>query len=152
MTQANTCSMEIAMKTALWVGVMAAVISSAAVNSSVTSAQDVDSEKPLSASEAREKLGQRVFVEVEIRTAKDRLEKRGEIYLDSELNFRDEKNLAVVITRKGAESLRAKQIDRPAERFQGKKLKVRGVVSEVDGVRRIEVDEADQIEEEKTKS
>jgi DNA/RNA endonuclease YhcR with UshA esterase domain len=131
------------MKTALWIGVVAVALGSVAMG------QDTDSEKPLSAVEAREKLGQRVFVAVEIKTAKDRLEKRGEIYLDSELNFRDEKNLAIVITRKGADSLRSKQIDKPAERFQGKKIKVRGVVSEVDGVRRIEVDDADQIEEEK---
>jgi hypothetical protein len=38
---------------------------------------------------------------MEVTAAKDRLEKRGEIYLDAEDDFRDEKNFAVVITRQG---------------------------------------------------
>ena len=40
-----------------------------------------------------------------MRAAKDRLEKRGEIYLDSETDFKSPKNFAVVLTRKGAASL-----------------------------------------------
>jgi hypothetical protein len=39
--------------------------------------------KPLTPVEARKKVGEEIVVEMEVRTAKDRLEKRGEIYLDS---------------------------------------------------------------------
>lgn len=103
-------------------------------------------DKPLSPTEARQRLGEQVLVEMEVRVAKDRLEKRGEIYLDSEEDFRDDKNLAAVITRTGAESLRNQGITDPAEHFRGKKIRVKGTVKEVDNVRRIEIDAADQIQ------
>jgi DNA/RNA endonuclease YhcR with UshA esterase domain len=84
-------------------------------------------------------------VQIEVKAAKDRLEKRGEIYLDSEPDFKDEKNFAVVITRAGAASLKAAGITSPAEHFKGKSIRARGTVKEVDGVPRIEVDKAEQI-------
>ena len=61
--------------------------------------------RPLGPAEARTKVGQAVTVEMTVRATKDRLEKRGEIYLDSEPDFRSAKNFAVVITRAGAASL-----------------------------------------------
>src|SRR4029077_8685690 len=54
-------------------------------------------DQPLSPVEARKKVGQTITVEMTVQAAKDRLEKRGEIYLDAEKDFRDEKNFAVVI-------------------------------------------------------
>ena len=56
---------------------------------------------------------------MEVKTAKDRLEKRGEIYLDAEEDFKDEKNFAVVITKKGAASLKEAGIADPADHFKG---------------------------------
>jgi DNA/RNA endonuclease YhcR with UshA esterase domain len=82
---------------------------------------------------------------MEVKAAKNALEKRGEIYLDSEENFRDEKNFAVVITRKGAESLRVAGIDDPADHFKSKTIRAKGTVTEVDGIPRIEVNDAKQI-------
>lgn len=67
----------------------------------VASASD-ELAKPLSPVEARAKVGQNIIVEMTVQAAKNRLEKRGEIYLDSELDFRDEKNFAVVVSRAGA--------------------------------------------------
>ncbi|OWK38624.1 hypothetical protein [Fimbriiglobus ruber] len=104
-----------------------------------------DAEKPLTPVEARKQIGKEITVEMEVKSAKNALEKRGEIYLDSEENFRDEKNFAVVVTKKGAESLKAAGIDDPADHFRGKTIKAKGTVSEKDGVPRIEIDEADQI-------
>jgi DNA/RNA endonuclease YhcR with UshA esterase domain len=101
--------------------------------------------KPISPVEARKRVGDQVQVQMEVRAAKDRLEKRGEIFLDSEEDFRDEKNFAVVITVKGAGSLKEKGIQVPVEHFQGKEIRVRGLVKQVDDVPRIEVDDADQI-------
>ncbi len=106
----------------------------------------IDEEKPLAAVEARQKLGEKVYVEVTIQAAKNRLEKRGEIYLDSEADFHDEKNLATVITRAGAAEFERQGIADPAEHFRDKKIRVRGTVSEKENVRRIEVDDPKQIE------
>ncbi len=102
-------------------------------------------DKPLSPVEARKKLGEPITVEMTVRAAKDRLEKRGEIYLDAEPDFRDEKNFAVVITKAGAASLKAAGIDDPAEHFKDKKIRATGTVKEVDKVPRIEIDDAKQI-------
>jgi DNA/RNA endonuclease YhcR with UshA esterase domain len=104
-----------------------------------------DGPKPLSPVEARKQVGKDVTVEMVVKTAKDRLEKRGEIYLDSEDDFKDEKNFAVVISKAGAASLKAAGIVDPAGHFNGKKVTARGKVTEVDGVPRIEVGDAKQI-------
>jgi hypothetical protein len=101
--------------------------------------------KPLTPVEARQKVGEKITVEMTVRAAKDRLEKRGEIYLDSETDFRDEKNFAVVITKAGAASLKEAGIDNPAEHFKDKKVRATGTVKEVDKVPRIEIDDARQI-------
>jgi hypothetical protein len=102
-------------------------------------------DKPLTPLEARKKLGEKITVEMTVQAAKDRLEKRGEIYLDSEPDFRDEKNFAVVITKAGAASLKTAGIDNPAEHFKDKKIRATGTVKEVDNVPRIEIDDAKQI-------
>jgi DNA/RNA endonuclease YhcR with UshA esterase domain len=104
-----------------------------------------DDDKPLSPVEARKQVGKEVTVQMEVKTAKDRLEKRGEIYLDSEEEFKDEKNFAIVITKKGAASLKEAGIADPADHFKGKTVTAKGTVKEVDGVPRIEIDEAKQI-------
>ena len=102
-------------------------------------------DKPLTPVEARKKVGEKITLEMTVRAAKDRLEARGEIYLDSETNFRDEKNFAVVITKAGAASLKEAGIDNPAEHYKDKKVRATGTVKEVDKVPRIEIDDAKQI-------
>ncbi len=108
-----------------------------------------DHTKPLTATEARKQIGKEVTVKMEVKTAKDRLEKRGEIYLDAEEDFKDEKNFAVVITKKGAASLKEAGIADPADHFKSKTITAKGTVKEVDGVPRIEIDEAKHIAEAK---
>jgi DNA/RNA endonuclease YhcR with UshA esterase domain len=102
-------------------------------------------QRPLGPVDARKQVGKKITVEMTVRTAKDRLQKRGEIYLDSEANFKDEKNFAVVITRKGAAALKKAGITDPVTHFKGRKVRATGTVKEVDGVPRIEIDEAEQI-------
>jgi hypothetical protein len=102
-------------------------------------------DKPLRPAEARTKVGWAVTVEMTVRATKDRLEKRGEIYLDSEPDFRSAKNFAVVITRAGAASLRKAGIADPAAHFKGMRIRATGTVKEVDSVPRIEVADARQI-------
>jgi hypothetical protein len=103
-------------------------------------------DKPLPPVEARKKVGAKITVEMTVRAAKDRLQKRGEIYLDAETDFRDAKNFAVVITKAGAAALKRAGIDNPAEHFKDKKIRATGTVKEVDKVPRIEIDDAKQIQ------
>jgi hypothetical protein len=102
-------------------------------------------DRPLAPVEARKKVGEKITVEMTVRAAKDRLEKRGEIYLDAEPDFRDEKNFAVVITRAGAASLEGAGIANIADHFKDKTIRATGTVKEVDKVPRIEIDDAKQI-------
>jgi hypothetical protein len=102
-------------------------------------------DRPLSPVEARKKVGQTITVEMIVQAAKNRLEKRGEIYLDAEVDFRDGKNFAVVITKTGAAKLKEAGIDDPAAHFKDKKIRATGTVKEVDKVPRIEIDAAKHI-------
>jgi DNA/RNA endonuclease YhcR with UshA esterase domain len=102
-------------------------------------------DKALTPIQARKKIGEKITVEMTVQAAKDRLSKRGEIYLDAEMDFHDEKNFAVVITKTGAESLKKAGIDSPADHFKDKKIQATGTVKEVDKVPRIEIDDAKNI-------
>ena len=104
-----------------------------------------DEKKPFGPIDARKQIGKEITVKMEVKSAKDRLEKRGEIYLDADEDFKDEKNFAVVITKAGAASLKVAGISDPADHFKGKTIAAKGTVKEVDGVPRIEIDDAKQI-------
>jgi len=102
-------------------------------------------DKVLTPNQARDQVGEKITVKMKVLGAKDRLEKKGEIYLDSEEDFKSPDNFAVIITRKGAASLKKSGIGNPAQHFQNKVIQVSGSVKEVDGVPRIEVDDTQQI-------
>jgi hypothetical protein len=105
-----------------------------------------EEEAILSPLEARKAVGKTVSVQMTVRATKDRLEKRGEIYLDAEKDFKSKSNFAFVITRAGARSLKKAGIGDPAGHYRGKKVRARGKVKVVDGVPRIEIDDARQIQ------
>jgi hypothetical protein len=123
------------------------------VSAFVAIAVVADETKPLPPVEARKKVGEKITVEMTVKAAKDRLEVRGEIYLDAEIDFRDEKNFAVVITKDGAAKLKEAGIDDPAAHFKDKKIRATGEVKLVQDVPRIEIDDAKQLRivEEKNK-
>src|SRR5207248_5385733 len=98
-----------------WLTVMTVVL----LVRSIAAADD----KPLTPVEARGKVGEQITVEMTVRASKDRLHKRGEIYLDSEADFHDAKNFAVVITKSGAASLQKAGIANPAAHFKGKVIR-----------------------------
>jgi hypothetical protein len=102
-------------------------------------------DKPLAPLEARKKVGEKITVEMKVQVAKDRLEKRGEIYLDAETDFRDPKNFAVIITKAGAAKLKEAGIDDPAAHFKDKIIRASGEVKLVQEVPRIEIDDPKQI-------
>ena len=69
----------------------------------------------------------------------------GEYYLDSEEDFHDEKNFAVVISYDHADLFKQAGIDNPSEHYMGKKLRVTGkIIHENDQVR-IRVEDPKQI-------
>jgi DNA/RNA endonuclease YhcR with UshA esterase domain len=104
-----------------------------------------EDDKALTPEEARKQVGKTITVQMQVRAAKDRLEKRGEVYLDAQEDFRDLRNFAVVITRKGAAGLKEKGIDDPAAHFKGKTIRAKGTVKEVQDIPRIEVDDPAQV-------
>ncbi len=106
------------------------------------SAQDT---KPLTPVEAIKKVNEEVTLRMLVKT-KNRLEKRGEIYLDSEEDFHDEQNLGIVITRTGAAKFNEAKVDDPAVHFQAKTIRVKGTVIIKDERPRIEVDDPKQIQ------
>lgn len=105
-----------------------------------------DDAKPLTPVEAIDKINETVLVLMEVKATKNRLEKRGEIYLDSKEDFRDDDNLGVVITKVGAAKFKEAGIDDPAQHFKGKTIRVRGKVVIKEDRPRIEIDDPKQIE------
>src|SRR5689334_7356010 len=97
--------------------------------------------KPLTPVEALKKVNEKVLVQMRVRATKNRLEKRGEIYLDSEEDFRDEKNLGVVITKTGAAKFKESGVDNPAIHFRDKIIRVKGTVIIKESRPRIEIND-----------
>jgi hypothetical protein len=123
------------------------VFSAAFVPSSLPAEEPAATEVPvLGPREARQNVGREIAVKFEVKSAKDRLEKRGEIYLDADLDFRSEANFAVVVTRAGAASFQAQGISDIAEHFRDRLIRATGTVKIVDDVPRIEITNADQLQ------
>ena len=88
-----------------------------------------DEPKPLTPAEAIKRVGQReVVVQMVVKQAKDRLDKRGVIFLDSEDDFHDPNNLGVALSAGTAAKFKEKGIADPAAHFRGKTIRVRGCV------------------------
>jgi hypothetical protein len=102
--------------------------------------------KAITAEQATKKAGEKVVVEMLVRASKDRLEKRGEIYLDSEEDFHDPKNLGVVINKAGAAAFARAGIKDPADHFKAKTICVTGTVTVEEERARIVVEDPKQIE------
>jgi hypothetical protein len=123
-----------------------------AVFALLIAASDQGNDKPLSPEEAIKKVNKKVTVEMLVKASKNRLEKRGEIYLDSEADFHDPKNLGIVITKAGAAKFAEAGIKEPASHFKNKTIRVTGTVVIKDKLPRIEVDDPKQIVIVKSKS
>jgi hypothetical protein len=105
---------------------------------------DGEDAKTIVASEARNHIDKTCTAEMTVRSSKNAGPRR-EYYLDSEDDFRDEKNLAVVISYDHADLFKQAGIDDPAEHYKGKTIRVTGkVIHENDQVR-IRVEDPKQI-------
>jgi DNA/RNA endonuclease YhcR with UshA esterase domain len=106
-------------------------------------AEDV---KPITAAEAVKSVGKpKVLVEMTVKKAKDRLEKRGIIYLDSEDDFKNADNLGIAISAEATEKFKAKGIGDPAAHFEGKLIRVQGCVMKYEERPYLTVHDPDQI-------
>jgi hypothetical protein len=79
-----------------------------------------------------------------VRSSKNAAPRR-EHYLDSEEDFHDEKNFAVVISYDHAEAFQKAGIDDPADYYKGKKLRVTGEVIHENDQARMRVEDPKQI-------
>lgn len=94
---------------------------------------------------ASEHVGKAVTVAMTVRASKDS-EHRKCWFLDSESDFHDEKNLAVLISHEHAESFRKAGVADPATTYRGRAITVRGTIVREDGQTRIHVSRPEDIQ------
>jgi hypothetical protein len=95
--------------------------------------------------EAIARINESVTVEMLVRRTR-RCTGSCQVFLDSEPNHRDPKNLGVVITVDGRPRFTEAGIDDPTTHFEGKTIRVRGVVIRKEKGPYIEVNDPNQIE------
>jgi hypothetical protein len=101
-------------------------------------------EKVIPAAQARDHIGKECTAVMTVKSSKNAVPRKT-YYLDSEEDFRDEKNLAVVISYDHVDKFREAGIDDPAEYYKGKTIHVTGKVIDADDQVRIRVEEPKQI-------
>lgn len=99
----------------------------------------------LSAEEAISRVNESVTVEMVVQRTKCCTGSR-QVFLDSEASYRDPKNLGVVVTESGRAKFAETGIDDPTVHFNGKTIRVRGVVIRKEKGPYIEVNDLSQIE------
>lgn len=95
--------------------------------------------------EALNHIGESVTVEMLVQRTK-RCSGSGQVFLDSEQNYRDPSNLGIVVSEVGRANFREAGIDDPTEYFKDKTIRVHGVVIRKEKGPCIEVNDAGQIE------
>src|SRR5262249_30249318 len=98
----------------------------------------------LSAPEARTRINEQITVEMLVKAAKN-CQRCSLMFLDSEADHHDPKNIAVAVTDTGKARFREAKIDDPAGHFKDKTIRVTGVVTVKDDQPQIEVDDPSQI-------
>src|SRR3954452_7396046 len=100
---------------------------------------------PLSPQEAAGRVNEQVTVEMLVRAAKN-CGHCSQIFLDSEEDHHDPRNMAVAVTGTGKGKFKEEKVADPAGRFKGRVIRVTGVVTLKDNRPQIEVDDPRQIE------
>ena len=96
--------------------------------------------------EAILRVNEKVKVEMRVKATKNRLQKRKEIYIDSEEDFRAPKNLGIVVNELGAARFREIGIEDPADHFKGKAIRVTGILTKEKNRARVIVEDPKQIQ------
>ena len=100
---------------------------------------------PLSPQEAANRVNEQVTVQMLVQAAKN-CQRCSLMFLDSEEDHHDARNFAVALTEIGKAKFREARIADPAGHFEGKTIRVTGVVTVKDNQPQIEVDDPGQIE------
>ena len=100
---------------------------------------------PLSPEDAANQVNEQVTVEMLVKAAKN-CQHCSQIFLDSEADHHDPKNMAVAVTESGKAKFKEMSVDDPASYFKGKTIRVTGVVTIKENRPHIEVDDPQQIE------
>ena len=101
-------------------------------------------EKIIPAAEIRDHVGKECTAQMTVKASKNAVPRRI-YYLNSEEDFHDDKNLAVVISYDHAAKFQEAGIDDPADYYKGKTIRVTGKVIKEDDEVRIRVDDPKQI-------
>src|SRR5581483_6845127 len=102
-------------------------------------------ESSMNVEEAVTRINESVTVEMLVQRTKCCTGSR-QVFLDSEPNHRDPKNLGVVVTDSARAKFAEVGIEDPTTHFKGKTIRVRGVVIRREGCPYIEVDDPGQVE------
>lgn len=86
-----------------------------------------DDEPEITPDKARDHVGQKVVVVMEVKKAKYS-EKRDTVFLDSMTDFKDPKNLGVVIESAALKKFKTAGINQPHDHFRDKRITVKGVI------------------------
>jgi hypothetical protein len=97
------------------------------------------------AAQAKDHIDERCTVGMTVRASKNAA-KRRTYFLDSEEDFRDPMNFAVLISYDDAEKFKQAGIDDPAEHYRGKTIRVTGKIIAEDDQVRIHVSAPEQIQ------
>ncbi|MBL9123324.1 MAG: hypothetical protein JNG90_06795 [Planctomycetaceae bacterium] len=115
-----------------------------AVLTRVAAGGDDPPPKKIAPHEAAAHVGAKCVVEMEVRSSR-----RGEnpiVFLNSEEDFRVDRNFTVVIFEAGLERFRDQGVTDPAAHFAGKRIRVTGTIEEFKGRPQIRADQPRQIE------
>ncbi|MGQ0633399.1 MAG: prepilin-type N-terminal cleavage/methylation domain-containing protein [Planctomycetaceae bacterium] len=112
----------------------------------LTAAHSADDPKPpeIRPEQARDHVGKKVAVTMKVKASKYSIHRKS-VYLDSEEDFHDEKNLGVIIEEEGLKKFRAKGIDAPHDQYKGKNIRVVGKIELRDDRPYLPLDEPDNI-------
>ena len=100
---------------------------------------------PLSPLEAASRVDEQITVEMFVKAAKN-CPHCSQIFLDSEEDHHNPKNMAVAMTETGKARFKEMRIDDPASHFKGQVIRVTGVVTLKENRPQIDVDDPRQIE------
>jgi len=100
---------------------------------------------PLSSLEAKYRINERITVEMHVKAAKN-CQHCSQIFLDSEEDHHDPKNLALAVTEDGKRKFKEAEIHDPAGHFKGKTIRITGVVTLKENRPQIAVYDPSQIE------
>jgi DNA/RNA endonuclease YhcR with UshA esterase domain len=100
--------------------------------------------KPISAEEAAKKVGEKVLVEMEVKST-GKTKAGDAVFLNSHTDFKDKSNFTVMLTQKVMAALKEAKVEDLAAHFGGKVIRVSGKVELYKERPEIVINEADQI-------